>query len=304
MPVGLRIQVDNSPRLRYPSMKMESVLEAKRLTKTFKKFTAVSDASFALEKGEILGLLGVNGAGKTSIIQMLLGILTPTAGEVRYFGKPLLKNRGVLERINFSSTYTNLPWNLSVKECLTFSSYLYRIENRKQRIAEIAKIFEIEKLMSSLVRDLSSGQITRVNLAKAFLNKPEILLLDEPTASLDPESAQYIRDFILREQKQRELSILFTSHNMHEVEEVCDRIVFLQDGKIIADDTPMALARSVDISRVILLIKGKYETCSVPQKEIAQFLQGLAAKGIEYDEIEIKTPTLEDYFLKISKRNQ
>lgn len=283
---------------------MQAVLETKRLTKTFKSFTAVNDASFALRKGEILGLLGVNGAGKTSIIQMLLGIMTPTAGEVRYFGQPLQKNRDVLEKVNFSSTYTNLPWNLSVLECLNFSSYLYRIENRKQRIQEITKIFGLEKLLKSLVRDLSSGQITRVNLAKAFLNKPEILLLDEPTASLDPESAQYIREFILNEQKQRSLSILFTSHNMREVEQVCDRIIFLQNGKIIADDTPQALARSVDISRLTLLIKGKYEKFSVPEKEIAQFLQGLLAQGIQYDEIEIEAPSLEDYFLKISKKHE
>lgn len=282
---------------------MESVLEAKHLTKAFKTFTAVGGVSFDLKKGEILGLLGVNGAGKTSIMQMLLGILTPTSGEVSYFGTPLLKNRDVLEKVNFSSTYTNLPWNLSVQECLNFSSYLYKIESRKQRIKEIAEIFGIEKFMKTLVRDLSSGQITRVNLAKSFLNKPEILLLDEPTASLDPESAQYIRDFILNEQKKRSLSILFTSHNMHEVEEVCDRIVFLQDGKIIANDTPQALARSVDISRVTLLISGKYETFPVKEKEIAQFLQGLQAKGIEYEEIEIQAPTLEDYFLKISKKS-
>lgn len=281
---------------------MQSVLEAKNLTKVFKKFTAVSDISFELKKGEILGLLGVNGAGKTSIIQMLLGILTPTSGEVTYFGKPLLKNRDVLEKVNFSSTYTNLPWNLSVIECLNFSSYLYKIENRKQRIAEIAKIFGIESFLKSMIRDLSSGQITRVNLAKAFLNKPEILLLDEPTASLDPESAKYIRDFILSEQKQRALSIVFTSHNMREVEEVCDRIVFLQDGKIIANDTPTALARSVDVSKVTLMIKGKYESFAVREKEIPEFLQGLSAKGIEYDEISIDAPTLEDYFLKISKK--
>lgn len=281
---------------------METVLEAKQLTKKFKSFTAVSDVSFSLKKGEILGLLGVNGAGKTSIIQMLLGIMTPTAGAVDYFGKSLLKNRDVLNRVNFSSTYTNLPWNLSVMECLTFSSYLYPIQNRKQRIAEIIEIFGLQKFIKSLVQDLSSGQITRVNLAKAFLNKPEVLLLDEPTASLDPESAQYIRDFIMSEQKQRSLSILFTSHNMREVEQVCDRIIFLQNGSIIADDTPTALARSVDISRVTLLINGKYETFPVLEKEIAQFLRGLHDKGVQYDEIEIEAPTLEDYFLSISKK--
>lgn len=283
---------------------MESVLEAKNLTKVFKKFTAVSDVSFALRKGEILGLLGVNGAGKTSIIQMLLGIMTPTSGEVSYFGRPLRKYRDALERVNFSSTYTNLPWNLTVRECLTFSSYLHKIENRKKRIGEVVKIFNLEDLFRSQIANLSSGQITRVNLAKAFLNKPEILLLDEPTASLDPESAQYVRDFILNEQKQRSLSILLTSHNMQEVEEVCDRIIFLKDGAIIADDTPTALARSVDVSRVTLLINGKYEIFSVLEQEIAQFLQGLQAKGIRYDEIEIEAPTLEDYFLKISKKHE
>jgi ABC-2 type transport system ATP-binding protein len=255
---------------------------------------------------------------------MLLGILTPTSGDVLYFDKSLSSHREVLNRVNFSSTYTNLPWNLSVLECLTFSAYLYPIENRKARIAEIATIFKLEKFMKTLIRDLSSGQITRVNLAKAFLNKPDILLLDEPTASLDPESAQYIRDFILTEQKQRALSIILTSHNMHEVEEVCDRIVFLQNGQIIADNTPYALANSINISKLTLLIQsesmrqasinlatlsgiatesvGRYTTYSVLEKKIPDFLQTLQSNGIQYDEIEIRVPTLEDYFLAISKK--
>lgn len=312
----------------------EIVLQATNLKKTFYKggvirkrtlvLEAVKDVSFELKQGEVLGLLGPNGAGKTSIIQMLLGVLTPSAGEVSYFGKPLSRNRQILEKVNFSSTYTNLPWNLSVAECLTYSSYLYRINNRKAQIAEVIKIFGLEKLLKKQIQDLSSGQITRVNLAKAFLNKPEVLLLDEPTASLDPESAEYIRSFILKEQGRRPLSILFTSHNMHEVEEICNRIIFLYDGRIIANDSPAVLARSVESSRMTLRIENdsliqeairlaraesigvtedkKYLVFTIHEKKIPEFLQKLLAHKINYTEISIDTPTLEDYFLAVSKQ--
>lgn len=312
----------------------EVVLEAKHLAKTFYKggvvrkrspvLEAVKDVSFELKQGEVLGLLGPNGAGKTSIIQMLLGVLSPSRGEVSYFGTPLSRSREVLDRVNFSSTYTNLPWNLSIKECLTYSAYLYRIADRKAQIAHVVEAFGLTKLMNKQIQDLSSGQITRVNLAKAFLNNPEILLLDEPTASLDPESADYIRTFILGEQKRRALSILFTSHNMHEVEEVCDRIIFLYDGVIIANDTPDALASSVKSARMTLRIEDatafdkaqlvatqesipvvpekKYLVFTISEDAIPAFLQTLLSQNIRYSEIEIDAPTLEDYFLAVSKR--
>src|SRR3989339_104612 len=225
-----------------------AVLQIKNLTKKFGSFTAVNNISFDLKEGEILGLLGPNGAGKTTTIQMIIGVLTPTKGEVNYFGKNLKNNREeILEKINFSSTYTQLPWLLTVEENLKFISYLYEIKNRNERIKKLAKIFKLEKLLKEQTKDLSSGEITRVNLAKAFINYPKVLLLDEPTASLDPETAEYIRKFLLEERDQFNVSIVWTSHNMAEVEEVCDRVILINNGKIIADNTPDKLAKTIEI---------------------------------------------------------
>jgi len=300
-----------------------NILVVNNLTKKFKDKVAVDDISFSLQEGEILGLLGPNGAGKTTTLQMLLGVLTPTTGTIQYFGKDLVQSRTqILEEVNFSSTYTKLPWRLSVKENLTFISYLYQIKNRQSRIEEIVKTFKIEQLIDKPMTDLSAGQLTRVNLAKAFINYPKILLLDEPTASLDPDVATYIRDFLLEERKKFNVSIIITSHNMAEVEEVCDRVIFINNGKIIANDTPVGLAKTIEISHIELLVKdglkrteefcqkqhyaykinGRYIVVDVKEREIAQFLRDLMNKGVYYDEISINKPTLEDYFLQMTRK--
>lgn len=270
-----------------------------------------------------MGFLGPNGAGKTTTIQMLLGVLTPTSGEIFYFGKEFQSSREkILENVNFSSTYTNLPWELTVKENLTYLSYLYQIKNRRQRIEKIVKIFRLEKLLNQQLQELSSGQLTRVNLAKALINFPKILLLDEPTASLDPEAASYIRHFLLKQRQQFKVSIIFTSHNMAEVEEVCDRVIFINHGKIIDDDTPQNLARKIETCHVELNVadglkrtiefcqeqkinyklEGRYIIVDLKEKEIPQFLQTLMEKGVSYDQIAIDKPTLEDYFLLTAKK--
>lgn len=296
-----------------------AILSASNLTKKFKDFIAVDDISFDLKEGEILGLLGPNGAGKTTTIQMLLGILNPTFGSVEYFGKNLKKYREeILEKVNFSSTYTTLPWLLTVKECLYFLSYLYDIPDRKKRISEIIEIFKLGELLSEKIQTLSSGQLTRVNLAKALINNPRVLLLDEPTASLDPDTAVYIRDFLQQEQKNSQISIILTSHNMSEVEQLCQRVVFINHGKIIANDTPRNLAKSINISHLELRIdkkmaevvkfsstkdlphriKGNYITIDIDEHKIARVLQELTDEDLEYSEISIEKPTLEDFFLK------
>ena len=295
------------------------ILTVDNLTKKFKDFLAVDDVSFELKEGEILGLLGPNGAGKTTTIQMLLGILTPTSGSVSYFGKDLKKHREeILEKVNFSSTYTTLPWLLTVKECLYFLSYLYQISDRKKRISEIIEIFRLEELLNEKIQTLSSGQLTRVNLAKALINSPRVLLLDEPTASLDPDTAAYIRDFLQLEQKNSQISIILTSHNMSEVEELCQRVVFINHGKIIADDTPRNLAKSINVSHLELRIerkidelvkyctakkfvhriKGNYITIDIDEHKIALILQELSDKNLEYSEISIEKPSLDDFFLE------
>ncbi len=287
-----------------------------------KGFIAVNNISFELKEGEMLGFLGPNGAGKTTTIQMLLGILTPTKGEISYFGKNFQKNREeILEQVNFSSTYVSLPWRLTVRESLTFLSYLYTIVDRKNRLKKIKEIFRLEEFWNKEIGDLSAGQQTRVNLAKAFINYPRILLLDEPTASLDPEVAKYIREFLLEERKKFQVSTLITSHNMAEVEEICDRVIFINQGKIVADDTPDNLAKKIEISHISLLIKdglkrtidicqkrelnyqlkGRYIVIDLIEKTIPYFLKDLLEREIEYDEISIDKPTLEDYFLEIVK---
>lgn len=296
------------------------ILEVKNLTKKFGEFVAVDSISFSLKEGEILGVLGPNGAGKTTTIQMLLGVLTPTTGSIHYFGKELHKNRGeILENINFSSTYTNLMWWLTVHENLHYLSYMYNIAQRKERLEKIIEIFRLEDIINLEIEQLSAGQLTRVNLAKAFLNFPKVLLLDEPTASLDPEVAQYIREFLLEERKKFGVSIIITSHNMAEIEELCDRVIVIQQGKIIANDTPHGLAKTMQVSHIQLLIaehKDKFKiylekekisytvqkslfTLEVPTNKIASILQDLSKHHIAYDELGIEKPTLEDFFLSV-----
>lgn len=297
------------------------ILQVKNLKKKFGKFMAVNNISFSLKEGEILGLLGPNGAGKTTTIQMLLGVLMPTSGEVKYFNKSLTDNREeILEKVNFSSTYTQLPWLLTVAENLKFISYLYQIKNRSQRIKKIIETFRLKRLMKEQMKDLSSGEVTRVNLAKAFINYPKILLLDEPTASLDPETADYIRKFLIKERNKFNVSIIWTSHNMAEVEEVCDRVVFINHGKIIADDTPERLAKTIEIchvalnvpdglkrtieicqnKKVIYKLEGRNIVVDLKEKEIPEFLRELMDRGVFYDQISIEKPTLEDYFLQVA----
>jgi len=300
-----------------------SIIQVQNITKKFGKFTAVDNISFSLKEGEILGFLGPNGAGKTTTIQMLLGVLTPTSGSIHYFGEDLKKHREeILDQVNFSSTYTNLPWDLSVKENLTFISYLYTIGNRKERLKRIAELFRLGNIWNKTMNELSAGQLTRVNLAKAFLNFPKVLLLDEPTASLDPEVAIYIREFLLNERKKFNVSMIFTSHNMSEVEDVCDRVIFINHGKIIAADTPENLAKTIEISHVELFIKDglkravqyckgkgfsyrldeRYITVDIHEREIPDFLRDIMELGADYTEISIDKPTLEDYFIQSVKK--
>ncbi len=215
---------------------MKPIVEAKNLTKIFDGFTAVDNISFDLYKGEIVGLLGPNGAGKTTTLQMLLGTLIPTKGTVKIFGLDINRYREeILRRINFSSTYTSLPYSLTVWENLRVFAGLYGIKDYRTRINKVMELFEISDLHDKLTETLSSGQLTRLSLAKAFINDPEVLFLDEPTSSLDPDIADKVRQIIKKRKRQSRMTILYTSHNMREMEELCDRIIFLHRGKIIAE---------------------------------------------------------------------
>ncbi len=298
-----------------------NVLEVSGLTKQFGTFLAVNDISFSVGEGEIVGLLGPNGAGKTTTIQMLLSLMLPTSGAITYFGKSLFTDREeILQRVNSSSGYAHLPWRLSAWENLDVYGHLYQVPDRRKKIHDLARRFEAEELLPFLVQDLSSGQMTRIMLVKAFLNDPDVLLLDEPTASLDPDIAESIRSYILGERRKRNMSILITSHNMAEVEEMCDRVIFLNHGKIFAMDTPQGLARRNSTSELQLMVgdglkrliemaqqehfkfieKNRFITITLPEEKIASFLTAIGKRGVEYTEIEIVRPSLEDFFLSVT----
>ena len=216
----------------------KSVVEIRNLTKRFQDFTAVDDISFDIKEGEILGLLGPNGAGKTTTIHMLLGLITPTAGSIHMFGLDLAKHREtILRQVNFSSTYISMPFSLTVEENLKVIARLYELKDIQRRIDDIVKKLEMEDIRHKLTRKLSSGQMSRLTLAKAIMTEPKVLFLDEPTASLDPDIVNKIKSFLKEYQHAEGLSILYTSHNMREMEEMSNRIIFLQRGKIVAEGT-------------------------------------------------------------------
>ena len=220
------------------------VLEGIGLSKRFGKVTALERLDFALRRGEVLALLGANGAGKTTAMNIALGLVTPTTGSVRVFGLELERHRvDILRRANFCSAYTALPGNLLVRQNLDVFARLYRVPDRRARIDALLERFEITGLRNHVTAHLSAGESTRLNLCKALLNEPELLLLDEPTASLDPDIADKVRQTIRQIQRERGLSILYTSHNMRDIEEVADRILFLHRGRVVAEGSPEEIRR-------------------------------------------------------------
>jgi ABC-2 type transport system ATP-binding protein len=214
----------------------------KDLTKIYGAVTAVDHISFTLKPRTTVALLGGNGAGKTTTISMLLGLVVPTSGEVKVFGADMASDRyRVAQRLNFQSPYVDLPMRLSVRQNLTVYAGLYGIANRAERIQFLAEDLQIAGLLDRPTGKLSAGQKTRVGLAKALLNAPELLLLDEPTASLDPDTADWVRQKLKDYAASRRATILFASHNMAEVERLADRVILLDAGRILEDETPAAL---------------------------------------------------------------
>ena len=219
--------------------KYNNIVKVKNLTKHFKNETALNNISFNLKYKETLGILGPNGSGKSTTIGILLGLIKASSGDVVIDNINInSKHRTrILEKINFASPYTELPKRLSVRQNLEIYARLYNVVDIKKRLEEIFEYFNLEKLLYKKVGELSSGQKTRVSLAKALLNKPKLLLLDEPTASLDPVTAEFLREFIINYKKKNDISIIFSSHNMVEVERLCDQILFLRKGKILLKGT-------------------------------------------------------------------
>ncbi len=219
----------------------EPAVRVDRLVKVYKTATAVDGISFALPRGSITGLLGGNGAGKTTTIAMLMGLVTPTSGSARVLGAEMPRERyKVLHRMNFESPYVEMPMRLTIRQNLTVFGMLYGVANLTGRIAEIARDLELTDLLDRPTGKLSAGQKTRVSLAKALINSPELLLLDEPTASLDPDTADWVRSR-LEQYRDRGVTMLIASHNMAEVERMCERVIFMKRGKIEDDDTPARL---------------------------------------------------------------
>ena len=218
---------------------MTPSIEVVHLRKEYGKIVAVDDLSFLVPGGAVLGLLGGNGAGKTTTISMLLGLLEPTSGAVKVLGIDMLTQRfKALPRMNFSSPYVDLPHRLTVRQNLDFYGRLYGVPDVKKRLEEISETLQIGDMLERPAGALSAGQKTRVALAKALINKPDVLLLDEPTASLDPDTADWVRTLLKDYQRQTGATILLASHNMSEVERLCDDVIMMQQGKVFERGAP------------------------------------------------------------------
>tara|TARA_B100001167_G_scaffold3545_1_gene2052 strand:- start:259 stop:984 length:726 start_codon:yes stop_codon:yes gene_type:complete len=212
----------------------ENIIEVKKLNKFYDKIIAVKDLNFVINKGKIIGLLGPNGCGKTTTIAMILGLLKPTSGEVLIKGKNIEKERiNLLEKINFISPYVELPKKLTVEENLKVYADLYGVTNTNEKIYELVNELRLNEFFKKKTGELSSGQKNRISLAKALINDPEILLLDEPTASLDPETGDFVRSFIEHYLSKTNVTILLASHNMNEVERLCNSVMMMKDGVIV-----------------------------------------------------------------------
>ena len=299
------------------------VLEVDSLAKTYGAFRAVDGISFSIPRGRVVGFLGPNGAGKATTIQMLLGITESNGGAIRYFGRDFARHRlDCLQRINFTSAFNSLLIRITVWENLLIFAGLYGVPRARQKIRDLLGAFEIADLADEFYRNLSAGQKTRVNLVKCLLNDPELILMDEPTASLDPDISDKTLSLIERLRRERNLSILYTSHNMDEVTRICDEVIFLDHGRIVAHDTPENLTRRIARARLRLRLEGQAaalaphldaqglawrlpdaQTLVVESEEraIPGVLFGIANAGAVITDIEIEKPTLEDVFLDFAR---
>src|SRR5919202_5066301 len=300
-------------------------LEVDHLTKLYGSFRAVDAISFSLNKGHILGLLGPNGAGKTTTLQMLVGITLPDGGAIRYFGQDLHRRRqACLQRINFCSSYNMLQGRITVWENLIVYAGLYRLNNAQQKIRDLGAYFGIAELMGQRFLTLSAGQKTRVNLVKALLNDPEVVLMDEPTASLDPDIADRTLSLIESLRDSRDLAIVYTSHQMDEVTRICDEVIFLDRGRIVAQDTPARLTSRIRHAQVRVTLDGvgapvatalrtQFPDVATParnvivvtteERSIPRAIFEIGNTGARIVDIDIEKPTLEDVFLQIARGN-
>jgi len=295
----------------------DAVLRTIGLTKRFDRVTAVEDLNIRVQRGEVVGLLGPNGAGKTTTVNLILGLLAPSSGTVELFGEDLATSRSrVLRRVNFASAYAGLPRDLTVAENLRVFAHLYEVDNARKKIAEVAQRLDLGDLVDRKVWHLSAGQRTRVVLAKALLTDPDFLLLDEPTASLDPETADRVRSDLAAYAASGR-TLLWTSHNLTEVERHCSRVVFINQGKAVLDGPPRELARQA--GRTLVRVRpraalppglaerfvsepgdGWLRAEASDEAEAAE-LVAASQHAVGLDGVELRHPTLEDLFLILAR---
>ncbi len=306
-----------------------NVVEIRDVSKRFKEhgkwFYVLNNVSLDVKEGEIFGLLGPNGAGKTTLLNILLGILTPDSGQARIFGKDVIKDRGILERVNFVSGETRFHWLLSVEDVLRFHGRSYGLKGEviDKRIRELTKFFGIDDILNRKFFNLSTGQRMRLIFAKSLINDPRLVFFDEPTLGLDPSIAIKIRKEIKRINKEQGTTVLLTSHYMHEIEQLSDRIAFIHKGKIIDTGTvekvKLKKFSTYDVFLNVREIKnrdylkrngfrilGKNRLQKELQlgESISGLLSSLANNGIDVTNIETRKPTLEDYFVKIMEEKK
>jgi ABC-2 type transport system ATP-binding protein len=244
---------------------MSNVIEVKNLRKIYdKKHIALKGINFHVAEGEIFGILGPNGAGKSTTLNILIGLLSPTDGKVEIFGQNFFEHEEEIKnKMNIATAYADLAQNLTVYKNLKVFGLLYGVKDYKNKIEDLLEQFQISELRNKRIDSLSAGQKTRVNLCKSLINDPEFLLLDEPTASLDPAIAAHVRTMLLDIQKKRKLTIIFTSHNMPEVEQMCGRVALLHKGEIYKIDTPKRLQEFLKVPSMeevfLKLAKGELE---------------------------------------------
>ncbi|HUZ77935.1 MAG TPA: ABC transporter ATP-binding protein [Chloroflexota bacterium] len=298
------------------------ILEVRNLTKLFGTFRAVDGISFRVPRGKIIGLLGPNGAGKTTTIHMLVGITLPDAGSIAYFGRELHQHRAYcLQRMNFASAFNTLQGRITVRENLVVFAQLYGIRRPEPKIRELAEYFSITQLLGQRFLTLSAGQKTRVNLVKSLLNDPEIVLMDEPTASLDPDIADRTLSLIEALRATRNISIVYTSHEMDEVTRICDEVIFLDHGRIVAQGAPAALTQGAARAQVRVTFAGRAELVAAALRSgfadvlldhqevvvttedrlVPRAIFDIGQAGVEILDIDIKKATLEDVFLRIAR---
>jgi ABC-2 type transport system ATP-binding protein len=304
-------------------------MEAVKVVNVSKKFKAdrkahihaLKNVSLEIEEGEIFGILGPNGAGKTTLLNVMTGLLIPDSGYVKIFGKTLQEDRTVLEKINYVSGESRFHWNLTPKNILNFYGMLYNVPRteRKRRMNHLIDIFEVGPFVNQRFGHMSSGQRMRTVLAKSLINNPKLLLLDEPTLGLDPDIALKVRKLIASINKERKTTIILTSHYMSEVEQLCKRIAFIHQGKVVdvgevekvklkkfaVYDVMIELRRikKPDLLRKMgFKIQGNRLFIPLDQdKSISELLSKLVSKGYHITDLEIKKPSLEDYFIKMLK---